>query len=255
MNATLIAMPLALTPRSPPQLIEVDGTKVQPMLLPYIVLNCGQRASVVLDWSDLHPALQKSPAIWFRFAGMPDMYPTFEPEEKDFGLIGIGSGKPLDLLWKGIFRFVDDGKVVQAPGYTVPPQLHTAPQAEVNILAARPLFVRPAPDPEVHINMEVSFRTGADGVNRGYINGHTFVGPTAAGVRVPVTHCHCAVRLFIHMQTVRRLSNSQVRDPVLFRYLRGDKETTPGGLVGFEAPLFVLPYNKVRDPPRRTQSY
>jgi hypothetical protein len=48
----------------PLTLIELDGTATTPITLPFIYLNVAQRASFVLDWTQLQ---LKSPVIRFRF--------------------------------------------------------------------------------------------------------------------------------------------------------------------------------------------
>ena len=60
----------------PLTVIEVDGTTVEPLDLPYVVLNVAQRVSFVLDWARMASSLVASPAVYIRVNAMPDMYPT-----------------------------------------------------------------------------------------------------------------------------------------------------------------------------------
>lgn len=92
-NVTVDGMPL--------KIIEIDGETVVPFTVSSFVVNAGQRVSFLLDFSQLNSTLQSSPAIWIRFTGLPDMYPTYV----------IGSnlrGEIIDsvqLVFSFLFRF------------------------------------------------------------------------------------------------------------------------------------------------------
>ena len=219
--------PDPLPPRSPDaarptaQLIELDGTAVRPLSLPFVVLNVAQRASLVLDWTRLHPAVAASPALWFRVQGMPAMYPTFDNSAPDLGLVGATSGRPLDIQWRGKIRFVNAGGPLLSADVTYadpPPPPGSAPPAETNVLAARPALAQRAPAPDLRLTATVVFQADAAGVNRAYLNGETNPGPSPA----------------------------DLRDPPLLRYIRG--EGLPAvSLAGSGAAPFVLPYDRVVD--------
>jgi len=51
---------------------------VVPFSVSYVVVNAAQRVSFLLDFSKLNNTLQSSPAIWIRFTGIPEMYPTYD---------------------------------------------------------------------------------------------------------------------------------------------------------------------------------
>ena len=65
----------------PLTVIEVDGTTVEPLDLPYVVLNVAQRVSFVLDWARMASSLVASPAVYIRVNAMPGMYPSASRKE------------------------------------------------------------------------------------------------------------------------------------------------------------------------------
>ena len=79
-NVTVDGMPL--------KIVEIDGRLVTPFTVSYFVLNVAQRVNFLLDFSKLNSTLKSSPAIWIRFEGMRDMYPTYNETEKHLGLYG-----------------------------------------------------------------------------------------------------------------------------------------------------------------------
>jgi len=192
----------------PLTVIEVDGTTVEPLDLPYVVLNVAQRVSFVLDWSRMASSLVASPAVYIRVNAMPGMYPSappflckcacspltralpaaYDPTEPDDGLEGSTSGKAFELTWLGVVRFTDDGAAPNGlPTYAPdsPPRVTLAPQAETNILVARPYPPTKAPAATRYIYLEVVFQADDSGVNRAYLNGATFPNFTPAQLRSP----------------------------------------------------------------------
>ena len=119
------------------QIVEIDGSPVDPFNVPYFNLNVAQRVAFYLDFSKLNnAAISNSNSIYFRVQGMPDMYPTYNPADTvGLGLYGSSSGKPLNLMWRGIINLKSSGAL---PTYTVaPPSLLPAP-LDSNLLQARP---------------------------------------------------------------------------------------------------------------------
>ena len=207
----------------PLTLVELDGTPVEPMDLPYIVLNVAQRASVILDFSRMHPDVADSAALWIRMDAMPEMYPTYDATAPDLGLRGTAGGLPLDTHWTGVLRFAGEGSASVLPSYAAPPVLRLAPPAETNLLAARPVPAERAPEPSQRIYMEVVFAADASGVNRAYINGATHPGASPVALAVPMLH------------TYSTLEGGPLSVP----------ETLNGTLDGSATTPFLLPHGRV----------
>jgi len=163
----------------PLKLVELDGITIEPLIVPYVILNVAQRASFVLDWSLLSPTLTSSPSIRFRIKGIPEMYPTFDEFLANHNLIGSTSGEALNLDWVGfIRRATSSASANQEPTYSDSevPVLDLPVPADPNILEAVPLDtkLRVVAEPDYFINMLVVFQAGEDdNVNRAYINGAT----------------------------------------------------------------------------------
>ena len=172
----------------PLMVVEVDGTAVEPLLLPYVELNVAQRISFVLDWSRLHPDFTFSDVLWFRVEAMPMMYPTYDETAPDLGLYGTAGGKPFDVLWRGVIRFADAASPTVLPAYGATPRLTLAPPADINMQAARPWPEMSAPEPTHFINMLVVFQEDENGVNRPYINGESALMPTPEMMHEPLMY-------------------------------------------------------------------
>ena len=67
-----------------------------------------------------------------------------------------------------------------------PPRVTLAPQAETNLVVARPYPPTKAPAATRFIYLEVVFQADDSGVNRAYLNGATFPGVTPAQLRSPM---------------------------------------------------------------------
>jgi len=72
-NISVDGMPLLI--------VEIDGTTVQPLPQPWVVVNVAQRVSFLLDWSQLHATFVAAPSIRFRIVhvamDMPaDLHPV-----------------------------------------------------------------------------------------------------------------------------------------------------------------------------------
>jgi FtsP/CotA-like multicopper oxidase with cupredoxin domain len=62
----------------PLKIIEIDGVAVKPFFVSTFTVNVAQRVSFLLDWSLLNNTIADTNAIWFRFNGIPEMYPTYD---------------------------------------------------------------------------------------------------------------------------------------------------------------------------------
>jgi FtsP/CotA-like multicopper oxidase with cupredoxin domain len=190
-NAGTVSMFTISIDGMPLVLIELDGTAVQPLLLRSVTLAVAQRASVILDWSRLHPNVSASPALWIRVEAAREMYGAFDPAAPHDGLRGTAGGAPLNTSWAGVVWFNDD--VGGAPSYTAPPLL--PPQGpgdtaarDANLLAASPARGG-AVLPATHvIEYNVMFKANASGVNRAYVNGVTTNGPSQLLLGRPELH-------------------------------------------------------------------
>ena len=198
-------MPLVLT--------EVDGTPIEPLQLPYVVLNVAQRVSFVLDFSRLHPDIADSPAIFFRVEAMPSMYPSYDETEPNLGLYGEDD-EPFETSWTGLIRFAESAM----PTYTDAPVLTLAPPADVNVQAARPYPPIAAPEPTMQLYLEIVFKDDGTGVNRAFLN----------GVSAP------------------QFTAQQLAAPLLYEYASAAGGPIPASpLNGSGGQPFFLPYNAV----------
>lgn len=159
----------------PLTVIEIEGTAMKPLDVGYIVLNVGQRVSVLLNFSRLDPLLNATDALWIRFTGLPDMYPTYDPSLADEGIAGATSKKKLNLNWVGRIIFNGDKTTIPKYNTTHIPFLNYTP-ITTNIVSARPLVPRPDITASHYIHMQVVFQNDSYGVNRAYINGDYYTG-------------------------------------------------------------------------------
>ena len=130
-NISIDGMPLTI--------VEIDGTPVEPLMIPYVILNVAQRVSVKLDWDLLDDAVRSSPSIWIRVHGVPEMYPTL-PD-----IIGSTSGVPLDMHWFGLISFSTQGfrdEPIQPTYDTAPVLLNLDPPTDTNLLGASPVVAQ-----------------------------------------------------------------------------------------------------------------
>jgi FtsP/CotA-like multicopper oxidase with cupredoxin domain len=142
----------------PLTLVELDGIAIEPMDVPFVVLNVAQRAAFILDWSRLHPDVALSPSLWFRVDAMPSMYPTYDPLDADDGLIGTAGEEPFSPFWRGVIRFAGESSAAATPAYgDAPPMLTLSMPADVNVQAARPWPRVPAPPATHFAYMELYF--------------------------------------------------------------------------------------------------
>ena len=174
----------------PLQLVEIDGTAIEPLSVPFVEMNVAQRCAFVLDFSKLHPSIAAAPAIWFRVSAMASMYRTYDPSAPDLGLYGAGSNAPFVPTWSGLIRFSSDTSGMSAaaaavaaaaagstamPNYTaVPPDTLPAPVDMPNLYEARSWPLMPAPDPTHTLYAEIIVVFDENGVRRALMNGATF---------------------------------------------------------------------------------
>ena len=101
-NAAGLSMYKVSVDGLPLQVVEIDGQPVNPFMVPYFNFNVAQRVSFYLDFSKLDKtAVAGSSSIYFRFEGIPEMYPTYDPVNlATLGIVGSSSGVALNLLWR-----------------------------------------------------------------------------------------------------------------------------------------------------------
>lgn len=125
-NISIDGMPLTI--------IEIDGVLIEPLVIPYVVLNVAQRVSVKLDWNLLDVRVRSSPSIRIRIHGVPEMYPTFP------SVIGSTTDLPLSDSWLGLISFSHNGIEPVPPSYDTAPFLENLdPPTDTNLLGASPL--------------------------------------------------------------------------------------------------------------------
>ena len=205
-------------------LLELDGTAVEPVYLPYVQLNVAQRASFILDWSLMHADVVSSPSVWFRFAVMTSMYPQYDPYAADDGLHGTVGQMAFATEWTGLIHF--DG-IEAVPSYQAAPNLTDwAPPKEVNLISARSYPPMPAPNATHTMTLDMTMHDDDEGVHRWYVNG----------------------------DTVKMLNDEQMMMPSLRAYVSGTGGNytdvglpATGRLNGTAATPFVVPYMAVVD--------
>ena len=174
-NAGSISMVTISVDGMPLQLVELDGTSIQPMDLQYVRLNIGQRCSFVLDFSRIDPLVANSSAIKLHFDLMPEMYNEYNATAPYYNLYGINSGKPLNINWEGWIKFKGRDYPVE---YTNIPVLNLPTPPDTNILEARSLVASKAPKADLSFYVLVYFANNEDGANRAYINGYSYISPS-----------------------------------------------------------------------------
>ncbi len=228
----------------PLTLIELDGTPVNPVDVNSVVLNAAQRASFIIDYTRLDAALKTSPAIWFRVLGMPEMYPTYDPEAEGLGLRSSATNEIVPMEWKGIVVFTDDddesvethshstetNPAVTVPSYAVAPTLNYVSPRETNFLDARPIDTTLAPAPTHSMYYEIVFSEDEAGINRPHVNGFGYVPPSDT-----------APMLFDYLQTskLRKTNSQSMRNSPLL------ENTGLIPITGSGAEPFVVPYRAV----------
>ena len=183
-NVSVDGMPLIV--------VELDGVAVAPLKLPWLVLNVAQRASVVLDWSLMHPSLASQPAVRFRVSAMA-MYavPSF-PTPLMAPYIGVvnsttstllGTPAAFDPAWTGTIAFTAVGATVAYTDSDVPFQA-ASPPTEMNLLPARSFPAQPAPNATQFLSLAFGFANDpVTGVNLGYVNNASYaLSPAALAV-------------------------------------------------------------------------
>ena len=171
-NAAAMSMWRVSVDGLPLTLVELDGTAVQPLDVPYVDLNVAQRAAVILDWSRLQADVAGSPALWFRVDAMPSMYWSYDAASPDLGLYGSSTRQPFDPHWRGLIRFDGEGGPAAQPNYTAAAPLSVRPPRDtLNLLAARSWPPQPAPDATHTIALNVAVAFDGDYIRRGLING------------------------------------------------------------------------------------
>ena len=172
-NVSVDGMPLTV--------IELDGVAIAPLVLPWLVLNVAQRASIVLDWSHMHPSLASASAVHIRVAAMA-MYMDMAPSAGGMNsTTSTLAGAPVEFStsWVGTIAFAAGAQ----PAYpaAAAPVLAAAPPQEVNLLAARPFPAHAAPNATQFMSLAFGFANDPDsGVNMGFVNNVTYKLPPAA---------------------------------------------------------------------------
>jgi FtsP/CotA-like multicopper oxidase with cupredoxin domain len=237
-NAAALSMFTVSVDGMPLLLVELDGTSVTPLTLPFITLNVAQRASFVLDWNLMDAAAQSSSSIRFRVTTIAEMYPTFDESDPNLGLYGSSSGLPLKTQWTGLIRFGGEehgGEHGGEPNYAEGTEFEAvsslAPALDMNTLQARPIVPRPAPPATHTIEMLVVFEDDDSGVNTAYINGETH--PVEPYINV-TTH---VLRSF--------MNPPQTPSPDIINTADNVNSLTPIPILGSGTIPFVLPYKAV----------
>ena len=162
--------------------IEIDGVQTVPFNVSYVPVNVAQRASFILDWSQLPLSMQNSPSVLIRvinYAGGTDMYRR-----------KLQNTKPMPVRWTGRFMFNDLKAVNNGnPNYNIitPITPGNTPR-DPNLLEASLLFPTPVPSPDLKMNYLIQFQSDSKGVDRAFINGETFPGPTTQELNRPVLY-------------------------------------------------------------------
>jgi iron transport multicopper oxidase len=205
----------------PLTVVELDGQAVEPMDVPWLVLNVAQRAVVVLDWARLHPDVAFSPALTLRISAI-SMY-LMDPNSPPSGPANstsstlAGAPTPFATDWTGIIAFTPGAR----PSYGAPPVLSVPPPFETfNLLAAVPVPALKAPEATVRMEVAFGFASDSMGVNRGYVNNVSYA-PAPQALSMPVLYSALASQ---PLQVARNLS---------------------GVIIGDGMRPFVLPQNRV----------
>ena len=170
-NAAAINMYNVSVDGMPLTVVELDGVAIAPLVLPWLVLNVAQRASVVLDWDRMHPSMASMTAVHVRISAMA-MYSDLGPYGAAANTTSstlAGAPVPFNTAWIGTLAFVEGA----SPGYEegAVPALAAAPPAEANLLSARPFPAQEAPNATQILAFIFGFANDpTTGVNLGYVN-------------------------------------------------------------------------------------
>ena len=193
-NAAALSMYNVSVDGMPLTLIELDGVAVEPHDVPWLVLNVAQRASFVLDWTKVHPALAASPALLFRMRVMSMYHDMMDANATDPqpSTSSVLAGAPVifDYEWTGTIAFAA-GAVPSYADADVP-LLAAPPPLETNHLGARPWPAQSAPNATQFFALTFGFGNDPDtDVNKGFINNATYMLAPQA-LAVPQLHSFTA---------------------------------------------------------------
>ena len=154
-----------------------------PIDVPWLLLHTAQRASFVLDFTNLNKTLPttmaNSPSVYFRVVAVNSTYPL-----GSCGNYGFGEAyKCLNTLFRGVItlpltaaaalRGMSQNQTA-TPTYSVSAiPMSSLPVRDQNLLDAKPVPSFAVPRPQYVMNYDIVFNTTSSGVNLAFVDGYT----------------------------------------------------------------------------------
>ena len=191
------------------RIVELDTTPVVPFVVPWLTLATGQRASVLVVWSQLPQALVGT-SVFFRVTALPSSYggvnlssyvPPYEHANANArplvsAFVGVLVFGTLEADGTGAMPPYANSTVLSAPVAAAvsnagTPYAGLAPlQANANMIDARPAIPVPMPNAGTHLlYAKIDFMNDALGVNRARINGISHAVDPTGGI-IPSLYTH-----------------------------------------------------------------
>ena len=239
------------------EVIELDGTEVQPYPLSSVMLNVAQRAVVRVSFRDLLSRYPSLSAVYYRITMISDadltadpFVPPYEPDFVEF------------TNWTGVIH-IDSPSSTALPPYaswsdTMPqPPASTGMQMETNLLDARPVSysgvvgaavaVGQVPAATHELVLEVVFANRADGVNVAYVNNVSYDNMVMTATSAePTTMSQSMMPMLYaaYLNDSLSASSSPSSPPALSSPTSG---SSSGVIIGDGHGNYVVPYGAVVD--------
>jgi FtsP/CotA-like multicopper oxidase with cupredoxin domain len=155
-------------------IVEVDGSAVEPYPVSFFSLNVAQRVVVEVDWSTVDLMYDR---VWLTVNAIAEMYPInitgYIPPYEDTDENDGDADDVVRPFFRGTIRLSSDGTSLPTTTPSICPSCLGIAPSDFNLLAARPVYVHPAPDPTHSLYLETVFDSDDLNINRAFFNGVT----------------------------------------------------------------------------------
>jgi FtsP/CotA-like multicopper oxidase with cupredoxin domain len=157
-------------------IVEVDGCAVEPYPVSFFSLNVAQKVIVEVDWSTVDLMYNR---VWLTVNAIAEMYPInitgyippYEYTDKNDG----DADDVVRPFFRGTICLSSDGMSLPTTTPSICPSCLGIALSNFNLLAAQPVYVRPAPDPTHLLYLETVFDSNNLNINCACFNGVTLL--------------------------------------------------------------------------------